>query len=858
MAILYVDYEDGNNSYGGSSFDLLASGTDGTITSTTFSSSSSNFPDDGSLIDQNLSIWNGSIFAIYRITAWISSTSLTISSLGTGGTGLTNQTVNREFYIGGRWQTMSGATEVRIFPGDEIRVKASPDPVDTNVESTWTSQRYLSTQIVQSTTNATPISVRRDAHGFSTGDYVVITGHTINTNANGVWKITVTSANNFTLDDSIGNGTGGQSGSVRQINNKIITLEKELTKVVASTGNIGSALSGRTSWTANTNVTTSLDTASFKEGHVSDLVSVAAAFTTGKAAFKNIGSIDLSDYSQLSFWIMQTSGTITLDGDISLCLCSDTDGNNVVYTFNIPRSTVLNRWFPVTIDNGAALTGTIQSIALYVNVDRGAQNFRFSNIIACKPYSDPESISLNSLVSKSDDGNYPWVCIQSIINNLIFIDGSSNSQPNTAIAGYCELEENIETVSLFTRIPIETIKGAGVNVTIQSVSRDGTPDNYIFFSGGWDRTSMSTQASETYFSGLNSAGHGVSLFARDYIDFSKMGFVRYNNGIFISGTETDPSTTMDIYPLQCNHCQSAGINLSNCALVNIQNPYCFGSTGAGTAYGIWLNTGANNNIINNLTCISNINGNLHLNFCLSNKVSNGTMINSVRSLFFNSSSLNKLTDIETSFHLNEGILFNNSANRNLLYNISVSNSLLGSLSVKDSVDNVLFNANLLDTIEFSSLAAYGNGNIYSETQDGITDNHFIYTDYGLIRSETSIRHTDSGLSWSITPTNTRRDINYPLDFNIGRIAVSANNEVTIKAWLLRDSVNLNMRLRVPGGQIAGISSDVIANLEADANEWSEVSLNFTPETDGVIEFFVDAFGGSTHTGYIDDIAIFQN
>jgi hypothetical protein len=859
MAILYVDYEEGNNNYGGSSFDLLASGTDGRITSTTFSSSSSNFPNDGSLIDQNLSIWNGSIFAIYKITAWISSTSLTISVLGTGGTGLTNQTVNREFYIGGRWQSMSGATSVRIFPGDEIRVKASPDTVDTDVESTWVSELFKPTQVIQSTTNATPISVRRDAHGLSTGDYVVITGHTTNTNANGVWKITVTNANNFTLDDSTGNGVGGQSGSVRQINNKIITLEKELTKVVASTGNVGSTINGRTAWTAATNVTTSLDTTSFKEGHVSDLISIAAAFTTGKAAFKNIGSIDLSDYSQLSFWISQTSGTITVDGDISLCLCSDTNGDNVVYTFDIPESRVLNRWFPVTIDNDAALTGTIQSIALYINVDRGAQIFRFSNIIACKSPSDPESLCLNSLVSKSGDGTYPWVCIQSIVGRLIFIDGSSGSTPASVVRGYCELEEGTENVSLFTRLPTKTIKGIAGNNQIQSISRDGTPSAYIFVSGGWDRESMLTQTSETYFDGLNALGYGVVLSNRDYINISKMGFIRYTIGIVITGSEPDPATNIDVYPCQCNHCEFQGINLGNASFIKIENAYCFGNTNivGNVGDGLLLSSGANNNTINNLISISNALSNLQINGCLSNNITGVTSINSLRGSFFSSSSLNKLTNFLAKFSISEGIYFFNSANRNLVYSPTIENSVICSISVKDSVDNVLFNASLLDPVEFRSVAAYGNGNIYSETQDEIADNHFIYTDYGLIRSETSIRHTDSGLSWSISPTNIRRDINYPLDFNIGRIAVSANNEVTIKAWLLRNNINLNMRLKVPGGQIDGVSSDVIANLEGSANEWYEVSLSFTPEQDGVVEFYVDAFGGSTHTGYVDDISITQ-
>jgi hypothetical protein len=52
MATLYLDYEGGNDNYGGTSFALLAQGTNGRITTATFSAATANFPNDGSLINQ--------------------------------------------------------------------------------------------------------------------------------------------------------------------------------------------------------------------------------------------------------------------------------------------------------------------------------------------------------------------------------------------------------------------------------------------------------------------------------------------------------------------------------------------------------------------------------------------------------------------------------------------------------------------------------------------------------------------------------------------------------------------------------------------------------------------------------------
>jgi hypothetical protein len=77
------------------------------------------------------------------------------------------------------------------------------------------SQAADTVRSISSTTNATPIAVTMWAVlGFSTGDRVSITGHLVNTAANGVWTVTVTSTTAFTLDGSVGNGVGAATGTV--------------------------------------------------------------------------------------------------------------------------------------------------------------------------------------------------------------------------------------------------------------------------------------------------------------------------------------------------------------------------------------------------------------------------------------------------------------------------------------------------------------------------------------------------------------------------------------------------------------------------------------------------------------------
>lgn len=73
---------------------------------------------------------------------------------------------------------------------------------------------------VTSSTDATPVVITATAHGYVTGQRVLIFGHTTNLAANGIYKVTVLSANTFSLQDEItganvaGTGAGAGSGGI--------------------------------------------------------------------------------------------------------------------------------------------------------------------------------------------------------------------------------------------------------------------------------------------------------------------------------------------------------------------------------------------------------------------------------------------------------------------------------------------------------------------------------------------------------------------------------------------------------------------------------------------------------------------
>jgi hypothetical protein len=818
MPTLYCDFENGNDNYAGSSFALLASGTDGRISSTTFSSATANFPNDGSLIGQYLSIFNGSIYAVYNVTAWVSSTSLTIAAIS-GGTGLANQTTDRQFYIGGRWKSLTnGATAVRTIPGDTVRIMGSPAPTSLGQNGVWTSQALQATKSISSSTNATPISVTVNAHGYSTGDTVVITGHTTNTNANGTWEITSTGANTFTLDGSVGNGVGGASGTVRPRNNTRVMLSTAVTQNIASTG------PGRAVWTSAdaANVTTSFSTDA-KEHYQSDIITIGAGFTTGLAAYWPLPSaLDLSSYQQVSFWIRQTSGVIGGNAAISLRLCSDTAGVTTVSTVNVPglaTSTSSGRWMPVTVDLGTSLGNNIQSIALYVNTDNGAQTFLLSNIIACKASSAADSLTLTSLIGKNTTGETFWG-VQSINGRRVMLDADTNARPfDSTVRGYYGTSE---TVTTWKRETIKLGPAAASTTILQSIN-----EGSVTFSGGWDRTNMSSQNLETWLDGQNGNGHGIDAQLTNDLGINTIAMVRFNRALNVAGVAYF-GAAVSLIAANNNTGASAG------AVV-------FGMAGAFDAQFMCANGSS--------AIQAQPAGPLRMN--LGQVLSNATSI-SVLPTGPNSTLTGNFYN-----NLTHGFQPATSSGLKVLNAKFADNATGGIRNLGTQAYCVLYLKNCLVsdgvTIDQTGLDSY----IYSHDHDQIAGNHKVFVSGGLISSATDERKTVSGLSWKIQPTNSfTRVSSNPLSLSLAKVAVAANALVTVKAWMRRDNSGLTMRLVCKGGQIAGVANDVTASVTT-TNAWEEETITFTPTETGVVEITAEAWGGTTFSGWVDDLTISQ-
>lgn len=769
-----------------------------------------------------------------------------------------------------RRKKIDNCVAAAIAPGDTIRVMASPTPTLLG-NATWTDGPLAVTQAIASSTNATPIVITKAAHGLATGDTAIVNGHTVNTKANGVWTVTQLTVDTFSLDGSVGNGVGGATGTIRKFTNAVVTLAAACTANVACFGNQGAA--SRANWTASANATCTAGVNAFKEGVGYQQVDIAAGFTTGLAAYFPTGTLDLSAYQQLSFWVYQSSGVLGAAGSISLKLCSDAAGAVPVNSFNIPYIGALSKLSPIVVDTGGALGASIQSIALYVNTDNGAQTFLLDNIIACKASSSADSLNLTSLISK-DPGDHTfgdtyecWYGIQSINGTRVVLDGKTDHNPGSLPQrGYMG---TTETVATYKRETTKTVmRPATTNSPAQSLTKSGTAGNLIAYSGGWNRTDMSTQTGESWFDGQNGYGSGIYTFnaATSWLSFDKLNFTRYNFGFDCSGYGG-----YDISIGRMQFCNTSDYSMNAVSAFRISattlSAVCCGSSiaiGPGTAIqtiGRADSMSAGNGVMLGVSGWTGVIVQANNNSSSGVYVGDSGVITSINNANGNSS--------RGVYMLARSVVGYVNANNNLYYGVDLGNEsrLLSGVTSGNGISGALMSVSggygymrnmvINETSEIGSLASPYNRRIYSEKHDGVNGNTQIFCDGGLISLQAAVVHGAATSAWKFSPTSTERNQYYPLNLPIAQIAVAANALVTVTAWFRRSNSALTSKLVCKGGQLAGVASDVVASMVAAADTWEQLTLTFTPTEAGVIEIEAQFYGGSTYNGYVSDATFNQ-
>ena len=641
-----------------------------------------------------------------------------------------------------------------------------------------------------------------------------------------------------------------------------VTLASSVTQAIYNDG----------AWTGSAQVTSTAGATNKKLGSNAANLAIVAGFTTGLIAYYDIGStIDLSAYQQISLW-MRTSVT-SASSVYEIKLCSDAVGAVPVDTFSVPAITGVG-FRPITIDKGSALSSTVRSIAIYAVSDPGALTLVLDNIIACKASSADDSITLSSLISKNTT-NEPWYAIRSIGGTSITLDTRTDSL--ASVAG-CLYSGTTETVAIYKRETIKTAIASATTAVIGDVMDSGTFGSLITFSGGWNRTDMSTQTGETYFDGLNGIGVGLRLSSKNYISLEKIGLIRYTNGLVLVGT----SSLCSIDILSCSHNSTAGIDIqANTVSRNtFTNIGALNGNGTGLICDGYTNFFTNinhvdSNLTNNIDCASGkSNIFTNINTC-SYSAGNGITLSSslaTNNSFLSVGSITGCTgqglDIYGSDNIFKSVIIPTSvgpsvwlrvgAGNNKFYNCSFNSSVSYTVFFSDR-DNFFFNCLNTGLSECGADPTYiGSGSRAVFIKNDQTANqHKIYFDSGLIGSDATVVEAGSSYSWRVE-NDPNRDILYPLTMPVAKVAVSANALVTASIRMRRDSTNATCGLRCLGGQIAGVAADVTAALSGAINTWADVTITFTPTETGVVELECYSYSTSLYPyAYIGAISISQ-
>lgn len=733
------------------------------------------------------------------------------------------------------WRTVtSGATAARIAPGDVVRIAKSPDPVSIG-DGTWKDFTVAGAQLnIVSSTNATPIVLTVTSHGYSNGDIINVWSHNTNTNANNTWKVANVTTNTLELVGSVGNGVGGATGTVANFTNKSIVLATAQNKKIDDCEAL---------WTV-AGTSTIAGSTTVKQGYLSLSVTKAGPVTNTLYGYKALsGATNYSAYQGITFWI-RNSVAITA-GQWTLTLCSDAAGVTAVDTFDIPAIPSTATWVALTLfrNGGGNLGSSIQSIGLKTGATSPAAiTILLDNIWACTT----TGLSLNSLISKNSSaqgGTEPWLPIASMNydGTVIVLDNGAN----TDVRGSRGYSGTAETVTTYHRQMIATDMVAAAGTIIASVQDSGTLGNNITFSGGWD-TGSTTQNGETFFTGRNSLGIGMSLNTQSYISVEKLSFARYSNGFVCS---TGVGNIIDLGDI-CG-CQST-------AYVSSSRPIlCTNIRSVCNNVGIGMSIVHSNAIFQNIGVLAcNLSTNLDIAGGFYNKLSVGKSNSSTTGVYFGSSSHGNVVNMTEMRYNSRGVRADLGTYNNIVVGVTSSNNTNSGIATFGG-DVSIINGTFTDATIFETPTNYQDTFVSLFNYGAVAGDHRINTDNGSFATDTSTRHTASDFSWKSSPTTLRKSW-YPLKLKIAEIACNSGSLVTFKAWVKLDhATNIASAIVCPGGQVGGVTSDQIANKAADTS-WEELTITFTPTENKVVEIYQYSwYVAGNSSAYVDDITVTQ-
>ena len=221
---------------------------------------------------------------------------------------------NRKKSFDGLISEHDNSSDNNNIPGNEYRVMGMP-AVNTGVNATWTKGGFGNRDAnnnsndsfaINGVTATTPISISTTSdHGYTTGDMVWVRNVRGIPGANGVWVVTVTGTDTFTLNNSSGTGTyiSVSNDYVTQVNHKGIKVNTGCKRIALCSGttqtdNNGHNENNNLYGVASSNVT--VNRRGWYAVGQNLRIQLDNNFGTGKAWYYTLPeTLDLSDYQKI-------------------------------------------------------------------------------------------------------------------------------------------------------------------------------------------------------------------------------------------------------------------------------------------------------------------------------------------------------------------------------------------------------------------------------------------------------------------------------------------------------------------------------------------------------------------------------
>lgn len=394
----------------------------------------------------------------------------------------------------------------------------------------------------------------------------------------------------------------------------------------------------------------------------------------------------------------------------------------------------------------------------------------------------------------------------------------------------------------------DTGQAASSTTVIQEVMSSGTASADLVISGGWDLATQ-TRDGATYFrqthtNGITTRyGNALRVYGKSYLTIKYLNSVRYYYGVYLYNStyvKYENCGAFDCYygtrwssSYYCqlkDHLDIAtyyGIDIAYCHNCKLENINLHSGYGELDLYDVIFFD------IKNVTIKWADNG-LYVNY--------SSNIN-VYSLYSKSNDYGAW--IEHSSHIN-------------LYNFETDSNVYAGLLINFGKHN------FGKWVSSNETAFRGWWEEYTDTDydylacieslNGVTT---ILKPYANCIKQTATAG-GTGYEWKATISDALGTISNPLPLSLAKVAVVANQQVTVTLYAKKSSIpDIAGRLICRGGQIAGVSSDVYD--ETPQNTYrNQLSISFTPTESGIIEIEALTYStGGTGNVIYDDISISQ-